>query len=362
MKRKLLLIGCLILMFYYSFAQNTFFSFYDTIPQPSHAAYFFPGIFVGCGNDHFIGITMLDIPQNKSLLYKFDVFGNMHWWRELTFPIYNSPPLDLAFLSDSTVGILFYTLPPYSAIVAKADPNGTMLWTKTLTITPGSASFTALSATTDGGIILTGGACAGKDLIMHLDSNGNILSQHSHVSPSNNNAVVADIFHDGNNEYTCCGVAPVIPNNPFIFFKTDSAGNIADYSEIFIPQGFANSWSLTQLITKATNNGHYCIFPTSLDVSRNKFALFYFNSQSQLVWSKFIETQDTVFIADGVIATSDNGCVVIGGNTFQYNPNIYLPVIMKFDSLGNMNWIKIPGDISIPYWNKIRHPVSISNK
>ncbi|MBL0072423.1 MAG: hypothetical protein IPP34_11705 [Bacteroidetes bacterium] len=125
-------------------------------------------------------------------------------------------------LSDSSVAFIGQQGSPYALYVYKVDLSGNLIWAKSLTL-PSSFNFTSLAPTTDGGLILTGGGCAGSDMVIHLDADGTLLSQHSHSSFSSQYPFqnVLSIVHDGNNQYSCLGCAagtnsPIYA--PLIFF------------------------------------------------------------------------------------------------------------------------------------------------
>jgi hypothetical protein len=353
--KKILLILLFNLVFKSCFSQNTFFSSYDTIPFSTTSVPFDPSTIVSCGDGSYIGLAFK--LSNLMVLYKIDGNGNLLWWKELGF-FFSVSPSKATKLSDSTIVFMIYPFSSvYSMALLKVDFNGNILWTRDI-FKPSSELFVSIAPTTDGGFMLAGQNSYSHFILMHFDANGAILSQHTYTSSSGLNIYVHDMISDGNNQFSYCGYAsgPGITNNPFIFFRSDSAGYIYNYTESYIPQGFSPGYaSLRKLIVKSTNGGHYCQFPVNDSLAVNKkFSLMYFNLMSQLVWSRYIETSDSIIAPTCIAATPDNGCIVIAANAVSLNvPVQYYPAALKFSDTGNLEWSKIPGDITSTYWSRL---------
>jgi len=333
-----------------SHGQNTFFDSYGWSLGT--------GLLINTADSCYMGFANDNISSQHINLYKLNPLGKLLWVKDLPFAAI-LPAIQMISLSDSSVAFIGQQVLPYVLVVIKADLNGNLIWTKTLTI-PNSFNFTSLAPTTDGGLILTGGGCAGSDMIIHLGPDGRIRSQHSHYSSSVQYPFqnVLSIIHDGNNEYSSLGYAgSTVPQiySPLIFFRTDSAGNVSNYSEIHFPYGPASSWSLgNRYLAKSSSGGHFCTFGVSDTIQKNHFVLFYLNAHDQLIWFKNIETTDTVISPTNILPTTDGGCIITGSNIISLNSSPkYLPFAMKFDSNGNVIWSKMAGDPSSSYWNQI---------
>jgi type IX secretion system substrate protein len=353
--KKFLLFLLFILIFKNCFSQDTFFSSYDTISSSTTSVPFDPSTIVSCGDGNFIGLAFR--LSNLMVLYKIDGNGNLLWWKELGFFFLVSPS-KATKLSDSTIVFMIYPFSSvYSMALLKVDFNGNILWTRDI-FKPSLELFVSIAPTTDGGFMLAGQNSYSHFILMHFDANGAILSQHTYTSSSGLNIYVHDMISDGNNQFSYCGIASGtgITNNPFVFFRSDSAGNVYNYTEYYIPQGFGPGYaSLRRLIVKSANGGHYCQFPVNDSLLVNKkFSLMYLDSLDQLVWSKYIETADSIMVPSCIAATADNGCIVIAANAVSLNvPVQYFPAALKFSDTGNLEWSKIPGDTTSTYWSRL---------
>ena len=351
--KKFLLFLLFILIFKNCFSQNTFFSSYDTIASSTTSVPFEPATIVSCGDGNYIGLAFR--LSNLMVLYKIDGNGNLVWWKELAF-FFSVSPIKATKLSDSTIVFMIYPLSSvYSIALLKVDFNGNILWTRDV-FKPNAELFVSVAPTTDGGFMLAGNNSGNHFVLMHFDANGTIQSQHTYTSASGLNIYAYDMVSDGNNQFSFCGYASNtgITNNPFVFFRSDSAGNVYNYTEYYIPQGFnAGYASLRKLIATSTNGGHYCQFLVNDTLANKRFALMYFDSLDQLLWSKYIETPDTIIAPSCVAATPDNGCMVIAVNAVSLNaPVQFFPVALKFSDTGNLEWLKAPGDTST-YWSRL---------
>jgi len=332
--------------------QNTFFD--------SYGLSFGTGLLINTSDSCYMGLANDNVSSQHIYLYKFNQLGKLVWVKDFPFASL-IPAVQMISLSDSSVAFIGQQGSPYALYVYKVDLSGNLIWAKSLTL-PSSFNFTSLAPTTDGGLILTGGGCAGSDMVIHLDADGTLLSQHSHSSFSSQYPFqnVLSIVHDGNNQYSCLGCAagtnsPIYA--PLIFFRLDSAENISNYKEFHFPFGCAHSWSLgNRYIAKSSTGGHFCTFGVNDTIQKNHFILFHLDSQDQLMWFKNIETTDTVIVPSNILPTADGGCIITGTNfiSLTYNPQPkYLPFAIKFDSLGNVIWSKMGGDFSSSYWEQM---------
>lgn len=332
--------------------QNTFFDNYGLS--------FGTGLIINTSYSCYMGMANDYVSGQHIYLYKYNQLGKLLWVKDFQFATI-LPVVQMISLSDSSVAFIGQQTAPFELYIFKVDLNGNLIWTKSLTLSS-SFNFTSLAPTTDGGLILAGGGCAGSDMVIHLGADGTLLSQHSHASfssqyPSQN---VISMVHDGNNQYSCLGYAAATTSlnyTPLIFFRLDSAGNISNYTEYHFPFGSAHSWSQgNRYIAKSSSGGHFCTFAVNDTFQKNHFILFYLNSQDQLMWFKNIETTDTIIAPGNIMPTDDGGCIIIGTNfislTFNPQPQ-YLPFAIKFDSTGNVIWSKMAGDTSSSYWERI---------
>ncbi len=358
MKKITLLI--IVLISKTSFAQNTFFSFYDTIPSSIWGTTHFASAILESYDGSFMEWAAGQ--DSIMILSKISTTGTLVWSKEISFP-YHISQAGGTKLSDSTfIFMIFPFSPIYSNILVKADTSGNVLWIKGISKINNS-NFTTIASTPDKGFVLAGRGCYNSNIIVRFDGNGNILSQHAYTSSSMLNVQVFDMIHDGNNQYVYCGNAMGISTgmnaNPFTFFRTDSSSNVLNYKEYYIPEGFGTNYYQSKLIERAVNGGHYCIFNLSDSVGYKKLALMYFDVQDQLTWSKFIETTDTSMIPSSLLSTADGGCMVITTNTSKTFQKRY-PVAMKFNNSGAFEWGKLLGDSTQFFWKftEIRSVVS----
>ena len=335
-----------------SHGQNTFFD--------NYGINFGTGLIISTSDSCYMGLANDNVSSHNIYLYKFDQLGKLLWVKDFPFASL-IPAIQIISLSDSSVAFIGQQGTPYALYVFKVDLSGNLIWTKSLTL-PSSFNFTSLAPTTDGGLILTGGGCAGSDMVIHLGADGTLLSQHSHASFSSQYPFqnVISMVHDGNNQYSCLGFAAATNSpiyTPLIFFRLDSAGNISNYKEFHFPFGCAHSWSPgNRYLAKSSSGGHFCSFGVNDTIQKNHFILFYLNAQDQLMWFKNIATTDTVLMPSNILPTADGGCIVTGTNfiSLTYNPQPkYLPFAIKFDSTGNVIWSRMGGDTSSSYWEQM---------
>ena len=121
-------------------------------------------------------------------------------------------------------------------------------------------------------------------------------------------------------------------NSDFYLIKVDSLGNLI-WSQTY---GTAQDDVGYALAISKTGD----LFLTGTTGINNKGSLVIkVDSQGAVIWNKGINTGSGTELRE-VIATSDNGCFLVGSNT---NPssNFQLEVILfKLDSLGNIEWSK----------------------
>lgn len=332
-------------------AQTTFFADY--------ALPFASGLITSTLSNNIVGVTVDPSGQNV-FYYKMDEFGNMVWLKKMSFAI-NMVPKQIKYLSDSSFAFLcLQSSTPNLPHIFKVDLNGNLLWVKTLPFSH-ETMLTGLAPTTDGGLMLMGSGNSGANLIIHMNSNGLIISHHSYSSLSSSYSYPnpQDLVHDGNNQYSFFGFATTAMGfpvyKPLIFFKADSACNVYNYKEIYLPFGATNDWSgESQFIAQSSSRGHFCTFGANDTIDKNTFVLLYLDSMDQLVWFKNIATPDTMIFTTSILSTNDGGCIIAGYNIQSINPVLkYVPFAMRFDVAGTLMWSKLGGDLNQTYWNRM---------
>ena len=325
-----------LLVFSSSFSQPSFSYNYKTSPAASLTCT--NPINVKCQDGNFIGIGWCGI--TGFLIYKTDTYGNMLWQNLVSFPAITSiVHLKITLLSDSSVAILFL---PFGStlnfVVVKVALNGTIAWAKGYDTSTTNA--VNLKASSSGGMVMTG-----LHGVFFLNSSGSVDTSYQY-----NSLHCLDIVSNSTNSFTAWGYTGVVPNADFFLCNIDSNGIVSDYFNYSMAGESATSnGSLPHtLIAKSLSGGYYCT--NSLQVSAGftkKTAVFYFNAQHQKIWAKKIET-DSSFVPLSITSSSDNGCIVAA----SYSPTStsLLPMVLKFDSTGTVEWIKTPGNISNSMW------------
>lgn len=356
--KKYLLILLIISISQLAKPQATFFNTYSVAPYSGSGTIGdvgYAGLLTKASDGNYIGVTGANGGYNK-IFFKVDpVTGNMLWRNEATITDALSTE-NICSLSDNTIAILFFSFSSsYTGVVCKMDLSGNIIWTKGLNI-GNSASFSSMVPTTDGGVVISGGGCNGSDMIIHLNAQGNIVSQKAHFGTQNGFIIYNnDMCDDGNNQYSCWGYRFISGNQngfPFAFYQTDSSGNINTVS-VYDCNGLgANTWSSgNKLLCRSTGHGHYAIQPVNQQgISSHKMFLFYFNSANVRQWTKLIDVaSDSAASPITITASADNGCVV--GIQRMYDLSAHSsPAFIKFDSTGNMVWSKCAGDINNNHW------------
>lgn len=282
--------------------------------------------------------------------YKVDEDGDLLWVRSAALAPHTAPAY-IATLSDTTFAFIAHTQGQDSTLVFKVRDNGVLVWVRSLYIGT-SANFQALAPTTDGGMILTGGGCSGADMIIHLDAQGHIRSQHRHFSPDSPSGYpnAMDMLHEGDDQYAYMGFAANGPGDyrPLAFWRSDSAGTVYNYREIHLPQGMA-FFSLGRSLVRSTNGGHYIAVMLN-DTVQDHFMLLYLDEQDELVWCKDIAYTTDLITQRGLAATEDGDCVVIGTRLMSTSPMLDLPFAMRFDQQGTLITSRRMGDSSVTGW------------
>lgn len=331
----------------YGHAQDTFVAHYAASgPQGG-------GDVTTCPLGGFYGVSghgMLD----RIYCYKLDEQLDLLWLKEFTFSSIPIAPLAISALSDSAFAFVSVQFGGPS-VVCKVTDEGEILWTTTLYELNGG-DFQGLAPTTDGGVMLAGGGCAGADMILHLDRDGHIVSQHGHASWNSaySKPNARKMIHEGNNQYAYLGHAyePGNTYRPMTFSRSDSAGNVYSYREIHFPLGIGSTVPDGETIVRSTTGGHY-MTTTVESTTMDHVVMCYLNAQDELVWFKAIATPHLRMTADALAPTADGGCVLMGSTVVNLDPYLYHTYAVKFNEQGAMVWSKMYGDIDVPLWDRL---------
>jgi len=323
-------------------SQNTYYKNFN--------AGFSPYQIIIAPDSSYIGVSGSPSGQ-YAYIYNFNQSGNLLWVKEASFPTIIFPTKIIA-LYDSSIAILLhdFTNPMYDLLL-KADLNGNIIWTRSLTI--GSpVLFSSMAPTTDGGIMLSGGGCAGSNMLLHFSPSGSLVSQNAHLLTSiYQNIGILDMIHEGSNLFSYKARANNLTSDQTaVFFRSDSAGNINSYKELHYPPSSSKtidaSTSSKNGLAKSISGEHYLSFHMydSLD-NKHKAILTYLDQQDEPVWSKIISSDSGFWFLD-LETTLDGGCVIGGYTVETINPtHTYSPCIIKFDVNGNILFSKKGGNI-----------------
>lgn len=331
----------------HSHAQDTFYAHFTAAgPQGG-------GILTPSGTGSFYGATshnMLD----RIYCYKLDAQANLVWMKEYTFPGALVIPTAISTLSDLAFAFVVVQFGGPD-IVCKVSDNGDMLWTTTLYESNGG-NFVDLAPTTDGGLLLTGGGCAGSGMILHLAPLGNIISQHGQASLNSvyQRPNARKVIHEGNDQYAYLGHATQLGGNysPMTFSRSDSAGNVYSYREIHFPYGISSSSPFGETIVRSSSGGHFLTTMVN-DTAMDHVVLCYLDEQDDMVWFKEIATPHLRMTVDALTPTADGGCVLMGSTVVNLDPYLYHTYAIKFNEQGDMMWSKMFGDIDVPLWDRL---------
>lgn len=331
----------------HSHAQDNFYAHYTTEgPQGG-------GVVAPSGTGGFYGATshnMLD----RIYCYKLDAQADLVWMKEFTFPGGPVTPLAISALSDLSFAFVAVQFGS-PTIVCKVTDDGDMLWTTTLYESNGG-DFHGLAPTTDGGLMLTGAGCAGAGMILHLDPQGHILSQHGHASLNSvyGRPNFRKVINEGSNQYAYLGHATPLSGSyrPMTFSRSDSAGDVYSYREIHFPDGIASNTPFGETIVRSTSGGHYLTTMVN-DTAMDHVVLCYLDDQDEVVWFKEIATPHLRMTADALTPTADGGCVLMGSTVVNLSPYLYHTYAIKFNAQGDPVWSKMFGDIDVPFWDRL---------
>lgn len=261
--------------------------------------------------------------SNSFNIFRIDQSGNMLWKRTLTwnsFPI--RPPYEIMLMEDSSVVILLTEYWYNEFFLLKCDFGGNVLWAKKYS---GIFLPTGELARTVGNDIQV----LGNYFNAHINSDGT-LKNSWYISTQFR---TTDIVYKGNGVHTIMG--DNAPTKDLVVFDMDTAGIVSNsymYQSIGDTFNIGGSIPFNLMIT-APSGGVYISSHLENTPLSTHFVMSV-DSANHSVWMKKVEGYDT----RNIVNASDGGCIV--SSYSPYNPIPFTPMFVKFDSLGNVQWIK----------------------
>ncbi len=226
---------------------------------------------------------------------------------------------------------------PQSVYLAKTDLNGDTLWEKA--IRPGTAQWCGndvKQTSDDGGYIITG-TCGGHytwgDFLVKTDSLGDTLWVRDWHFPGDGNSVQET--SDGN--YIIAGekAPPMETYNVFFLMKIDSSGDTL-WTKEYTDSLFHNSGGC---ILETGDGGFIACGGLEGDL-----CLLRTDANGDTLWTTRYDHNGNDYENGNFLdRTSDGGYIIIGSTAFDYTTERDA-IILKTDSLGNIQWTRVLGD------------------
>ncbi len=319
---KNLFITILLFISIFKAGAQPLYGYYYTSPGTTNFVY---PVIESCSDGSLIG-TEIGTGTDNFQLYRIAPDGSMDWKNIVSLGI--SPntlltPYETCLLEDSTIAIMAQRFETSNSfIIIKCDLSGNIIWVKEYTNTNDSPR--KMIPTQGGGLVVSQ-----FNSIVWIDSSGAFQKAFSFP-----NIYIWDILNAGN------GMTRVFANtmNPSphtAMFDTDTSGTITNNWEyIFNGDSLSGATVIPyQMLAQSPSGGTFSLLNLAgspLDC----FGICYFNSQNQPVWArKFPDAGNP----RNIMATNDHGCIV----TADYTTSVS-PLIARFDSTGNMEWLKSP--------------------
>jgi len=287
------------------------------------------------------GIVGIDMGVSNSdfTIFKLSAQGNMEWKKQIVVPfsnVYGPNKNNFIALKDSNFIVIkqVNSASDIDFIAIKFDNFGNVIWSRSYYGLINNTHYT--SAFGPQGFVISD-----DHQIVFIDENGFV--QKSFFFP--NFIEIKGLINTGTNKIKIFGETWVGRN--LAFFEIDTTGNITNSVEYSL-LGDTLVFGHTQ-ITKAPNGGTYSL-STLGDICNNNtptaVGVFHFDSLNQLVWAKKIPCAGQF---PSNINSSNNGCIITANHNLGNSNGI--PMVYKLDSVGSLEWMKVPGDPSIPMFN-----------
>jgi len=277
----------------------------------------------------------------KKILLPAFLFGTFHLFSQNKFVVSEGANSSMEALLDVietpkgnyiSVGYSLVPVNNYDVYITDNDKNGALLWAKTMTSADGRMDDGFGVINTRDGDFAINGILNSKAGIAKFDSAGTLLWSKEYNIYAANKMVQTD---DGG--FMISG--SMTPGSSgrkrdAYILKTDSAGNIK-WSKEFFP----NTYYSDILDIKKTNDNNYVLLSINSNstVQGDTSYVIKIDTSGNVLWSKYILSLNAGPGAGGhnILPTSDSG-YLISGTLYSINAAF----ITKLDSNGNMKWSK----------------------
>ncbi len=219
-----------------------------------------------------------------------------------------------------------------AACVLKTDSIGTLLWVKSYDWNMSSEGFNDMRSTLDSGFLLVGsvrnGFGVGGALLVKIDKIGNVVwSKKFGVNDDEGISLIETFDH---------GFAIAGTSNGFTPFLIRIAPNGTVWKKEY--QNFANPISGPFIKVVQTNTGGYALVCTAViyPAAQNEICVLNLDSSGIPLWSYTYGSSDDEY-PSGFKQTLDGGFVISGATT-PHGTLLSDMILMKIDSVGNLQW------------------------
>lgn len=239
----------------------------------------------------------------------------------------------------------------------KVDSSGNMQWNKTINLFHPAG----LVQTTDGEYAIAGVAGAGVALIK-TDCEGNLKWNQTYYTQSESNEVASMVKTNDGGFAISCNTYTYGRVSVATLIKTDTSGKL-QWQKTYGEPGNINS---VDHVVQTSDGGYALAGSTSFNGKTNSPNLYFWlvktDSYGNLKWNRFygtgpdtVNTNSTINAysdqglnrrvagdneAKSVVQTADGGYVLAG---LSYPQNYGVTLLVKTDSMGNMEWNKTYG-------------------
>jgi len=154
-----------------------------------------------------------------------------------------------------------------------------------------------------------------------------------------------EIQYDGNNIYVLGLSQDSAQTHNFLILKYDING-VFIFAKRFRSDNYSDYWPKDMIVDPLRNYIHLIGYSYSSNVDSSHGNIYTINKQGDLVWQsnfQYMSNEHNSFYS-GII--DETGKLIVCGSTFPRNSfNDGKAVIVKFDSFGNITWLKtLPGN------------------